>query len=43
MVFTGPVEIDLNCDMGRSLNDLCLKPRPATSSVLSLTVYDALS
>jgi hypothetical protein len=34
MVFTGSVEIDLNCDMGRSLNDLCLKPRPTTSSVL---------
>jgi hypothetical protein len=23
MVFTGSVEIDLNCDMGRSLNSLC--------------------
>jgi hypothetical protein len=22
MVFTGSVEIDLSCDMGRSLNDL---------------------
>jgi hypothetical protein len=26
MVFTGSVEIDLSCDMGRSLNHLCLKP-----------------
>jgi hypothetical protein len=43
MVFTGSVEIDLNRDMGRSLNDLRLKPRPATSSVLSLTIYHALS
>ena len=27
MVFTGSVEIDLNCDMGRSLNDRTVKPR----------------
>ena len=34
MVFNGSVEIDLNCDVGRSLNDLCLKPRPTSFSVL---------
>ena len=34
MVFTGSVEIDLNCDMGEPLNDLCLKPRPTTSGML---------
>jgi hypothetical protein len=43
MVFTGSVELDLNCDMGRSLNDLRLKPRLAHFQCARLTRYDALS
>ena len=43
MVFTGSVEIDLSCDMGRSLNDLCPEATTDHLQCASLTIYDALS
>ena len=43
MVFTGSVEIDLNCDIGQSLNELCHEAMPDQFQCASLTRYDALS
>jgi hypothetical protein len=43
MVFTGSVEIDLNCDVGRSLNGLCPEAMPDQFQCARLTLYDALS
>jgi hypothetical protein len=41
MVFTGSVEIDLNCDMGQSLNELCPEAMPDQFQYARLTLYDA--
>jgi hypothetical protein len=44
MVVTGLVEIDLNCDMGRSLNELCPEAMPDQFQCAKLVDhYEALS